>query len=361
MSSFRHGLVVGKFYPFHAGHRQLILTAISRCERVTVQVLHSGVESIPGPVRADWIREEHPGVNVVDARDDHPVDFDDPHAWTVHMRVIERLLTSPVDAVFSSDDYGAELARRLTAHWVPVDPGRALVPMSGTAARADIGASWWALPTPVRAWFCRRVVVVGAESTGTTTLARGLGERFGVPWVAEFGREWSMLRPGGLAAPWHTSEFDLVAMEHERREVEAMRRTPRPLVISDTDVLATTLWHERYLGSRSPSVAERARRWRPDLYLLTGDEIAFEQDGLRDGEHLRHPMHRRFRQVLSGSGVPWVELRGGHEERLATAVAEIERLLARGWRLAAPLGEDRSAVSPPRDADGGAPCHACGA
>ncbi|WP_256842158.1 AAA family ATPase [Ornithinimicrobium cryptoxanthini] len=65
---------------------------------------------------------------------------------------------------------------------------------------------WWALPTPVRAWLTRRVVVLGAESTGTTTLSRDLAAELGCGWVPEFGRDWSRERPGGLGAPWHTAE-----------------------------------------------------------------------------------------------------------------------------------------------------------
>jgi NadR type nicotinamide-nucleotide adenylyltransferase len=334
---FRHGLVLGKFYPFHAGHQQLVRAASARCGRVTVQVLASSVESIDVEVRGDWIRSEHPEVDVVTGMDEAPVDFDDPVVWDLHMRVIEDLLDAPVDAVFTSDGYGVELARRLGATWCRVDPGRRAVSVSGTAVRADVAGHWWALPTAVREWFCRRVVVLGAESTGTTTLASALAEHHGVPWIPEYGREWTLRRPGGPDTPWHTQEFDLIAAVHAHQEVEAMRRSPRPLVVSDTDVLATTVWHERYVGSSSPSVTARARAWTPDLYLLTGDEIPFVQDGLRDGEHLRHAMQGRFREVVAASGVPWVEVSGTPDQRLATAVAAVDGLLARGWDLADPL------------------------
>lgn len=338
MTRFGHGLVLGKFYPFHIGHQQLIRAAQAACDRVTVQVLTSRVESIPGPVRADWITAEHPGVRVVHGRDETPTDFTDPQIWDRHMAVIEALLPEPVDAVFTSDAYGAELARRLDADWVQVDPGRRGIPVSGTGVRADPAGHWWALPTPVREWFCRRVVVVGAESTGSTTLARALGEHYGVPWVPEYGREWSIDRPAGPFGPWQTAEFDLIAAEHARREVDAMRRTPRPLVVSDTDVLATALWHERYLGTPSPSVTARAADWRPDLYLLTGDEIAWTDDGTRDGTpQIRAEMHRRFVTELAAGPTPWLLLRGDREARLAAAVAAIDRLLALGWELADPL------------------------
>jgi nicotinamide riboside kinase len=117
-----------------------------------------------------------------------------------------------------------------------------------------------------------------------------------------------------------------------------MRHTPRPLTISDTDVLATSIWHERYVGSPSPSVVTRAQQWRPDLYLLTGDEIPFVQDGMRDGEHIRHAMQQRFREVLGRQETPWTELQGTPTQRLAAAVERVDELLAAGWNLADPLG-----------------------
>ena len=291
---FRHGLVLGKFYPLHAGHSALIRTASSLCERFTVEVLASSVESIPLDVRAGWVRDEHPECRVMAAMDEAEVDFNSSSAWDAHMPVIESLLDAMVDAVFTSDPYGAELARRLGATWVQVDAGRISNPISGTAIRADTAHYWWALSAPVRAWFTRRVVVLGAESTGTTTLARDLAEHFQTLWVREFGREWSEIRPGGFTAPWHSGEFDLVAREQARAEDKAARRVPLPLLICDTDVLATSVWHERYVGSRSLSVEAMAKQRQPDLYLLTGDEIPFVQDGLRDGEHLRPWMSERF-------------------------------------------------------------------
>lgn len=348
-----HALVLGKFYPPHAGHLALIRAAQARSDRVTVQVLTSSAETLPGELRAAWLREELPAAHVVHGVDDHPVDYADPAAWDAHLEVIRGLLDAPVDVVVTSDSYGAELARRLDARWHRVDPGRQQTPVSGTAVRADPGRYWWALPAAVRAWFVRRVVVTGAESTGTTTLAQDLTDHYGLPTVAEFGREWTVQRPGGLDAPWHTAEFDLVAREQARREDEAARRTPRPLLVCDTDVTATTLWHERYLGHPSPSVVALAEVRVPDLYLLTGDEIPFVQDGLRDGEHVRHAMQQRFREELARreqqNGVPWVELRGSRTERLAAATALVDDLVRHPRALAEPLPQahgDRVTLAP---------------
>jgi NadR type nicotinamide-nucleotide adenylyltransferase len=353
MTRYAHGLVIGKFYPPHAGHLALVRAALARCDRVTVQVLASSAESVDGALRAAWLREELPTAHVVHGLDDAPVDYADPDAWDAHTAVIQGLLDSPVDLVVTSDSYGAELARRLGAQWYRVDPGRRELPLSGTAVRADPGAHWWALPAAVRAWFVRRVVVTGAESTGTTTLAADLVAHYGLPTVPEYGREWTEVRPGGLEAPWHSAEFDLIAREQARVEDDAARRTPRPLLICDTDVLTTALWHERYLGSPSPSVLALAAPRLPDLYLLTGDEIDFVQDGTRDGEHIRHAMQDRFRAELAArhaaGGAPWVELHGTRAERLAAAVALVDEAAATPRALADPLPEangDRATLAP---------------
>ena len=178
-----HGLVLGKFYPLHSGHQSLVREALRHCDRVTVQVLGASVETIPLDVRIGWIREEHPTAHVVGAIDDAPIDFASPAAWDEHMEVIRGLLAEPVDVVLTSDPYGAELARRLGARWHRVDPDRRTNPVSGTAVRADVRAHWHELAPCVRAWFTQRVVVLGAESTGTTTLAGDLAGHYRTAWV----------------------------------------------------------------------------------------------------------------------------------------------------------------------------------
>ncbi|MFI5841403.1 AAA family ATPase [Catenuloplanes sp. NPDC051500] len=347
MTRFPTGLVIGKFYPPHAGHHHLISVAAARCEAVTVVVAPSRQESIPLPLRLDWLRSLHPDVHFVGIYDEHPVDYHSDDAWDAHVAVFrEAAGTDRFDAVFSSEDYGAELARRFHAVHVPVDPPRATVPVSGTEIRADPVAHWDHLAPPVRAWFTRRVIAVGAESTGTTTIASALAAHFqargGVwsrtRWVPEFGRELTArkLRTGLAMADltWDRADFVEVVTEQNRAEDEAAAQGS-PILFGDTDSAATAIWERRYLGSTSPEVLSAARP--PDLYLLTDHEgVPFEDDGMRDGEHLRAWMTGLFRAHLATSGVPVVELRGSHETRLAIAVAACDALLNKGWSLAEP-------------------------
>ena len=62
---FEKGLVIGKFYPPHRGHKYLIDTALAACEEVTVIVCYKKTETVPGELRASWIKKIHPTAHVI--------------------------------------------------------------------------------------------------------------------------------------------------------------------------------------------------------------------------------------------------------------------------------------------------------
>ncbi|WP_053227612.1 AAA family ATPase [Solirubrobacter soli] len=303
----RHGLVLGKFLPPHAGHHELVEFALSRCSRVTVLVLGASSERIPLALRRDWMRSRHPGARVVAGWDEIPVDFDDPLIHDAHIELMERLLNEPIDAVFTGEAYGDLLASRWGVEHVRLQRGGEI---SGTAVRADPAAWWSSLDPDVRAYFVRRVVITGAESTGTTTLARALAERLGTLWVREVGREVSEAR--GLPYRWRHADFEMIARRQQLDEDRAARASG-PVLVCDTDALATCIWQERYMGRSTGAVERIAASRSYALSVLTSDDIPWEQDGWRDGEHLRGWMTQRFRERLRG---PWIEVRGSVAERV---------------------------------------------
>jgi len=339
MARYARGLVIGKFYPPHRGHTYLIDVARAHCDHLTIVVCDAAGQSIPGALRAAWLRELHPDAEVLRIDDVYPPD--DSRVWAE--QTIGWLGSAP-GAVFTSENYGDAYARFMGCVHVQVDRARRAVPCSGTVVRQRPLALWDYLDPPVRAYFCARVCVVGAESSGTTTLARALAAHYGTGWVPEYGRDYweeKMARAGldGSGSPeasaaWRTEEFVHIAREQARREDEAARAADRVL-IADTDPFATEIWHDRSLGSRSPVVAAvaAARPRPPDLYIVTDVDIPFVQDGTRDGEHARSWMHGRFLEELRARALPHIVVSGPREERLRAAAAAIDaRVLApRGY------------------------------
>jgi NadR type nicotinamide-nucleotide adenylyltransferase len=319
------GFVVGKFYPPHRGHKHLIDSARSQVDRLIVMIAHHPSQTIPGELRKTWLEEIHPDCEIHLVPDELE---DDSQQWAEFtLRYLQR---SP-DVVFSSEDYGPEYARLMGARHVMVDRPRRTVPISATAIRASPLAHLEFLEPCVRAYYVRRVVLIGAESTGKTTLAQQLAQRFATNWVPEYGREHWERKVQGLSMTetlpsWSRDEFEEIADEQQRRE-HAGARVANRVLVCDTNAFATGTWYQRYQGCRDARVDAIGARDKVDLYLLTAPDIPFVQDGVRDGEHIRHWMHQRFVEQLAGRPVPLVQVEGNFEQRLATASAAIEKLL----------------------------------
>jgi HTH-type transcriptional regulator, transcriptional repressor of NAD biosynthesis genes len=319
---FARGLVVGKFYPPHRGHKYLIDHATASCKELTVIICHKESESIPGFLRAQWLQKIHPTVRVMTVLDNKLGD-DDSEGWARHTKEV---LGYTPDAVFTSESYGDPYAKFMGCVHVLVDRDRVHIPISGTMVRSNPMKYAQFLEPCVRAYFARRIAIVGAESTGTTTLSKALARHYKTVWVPEYGRMYSEGKIfGDESAQWRTDEFVEIAEAQAALE-DVLAEASNGIVICDTDAFATSLWHERYMGIRSPEVEAIAARRHYDLYILTGDEIPFEDDGLRDGEHIRHEMHNRFVERLTEAKKNFILLRGSKEERLQAAIAAIDAL-----------------------------------
>jgi HTH-type transcriptional regulator, transcriptional repressor of NAD biosynthesis genes len=323
VKEYQTGTVIGKFYPPHYGHHYLIDTAISMCEELFVLICWKPEQTIPVQLRSTAIAEIHPTVKIIEVED--KLSDDDTLGWANNTI---KILGRRPDVVFTSEDYGVPYAQAMGSKHIMVDRNRIKMPCSGTMIRANpLEFLDWVSPA-IRSFYVLRICIVGAESTGKTTLAQKLAEHYKTTWVQEYGREYceEKWKNGTITEEWHTSEFLLIANEQCRREDIAARNSSKVL-ICDTDALATSIWHERYLKTSSAEIQKIAHERQYSLYLLTGDEIPFVQDGLRDGEHIRHWMHNRFIEVLNETDRSWVLVHGSIQNRISDAIHSIDRLL----------------------------------
>lgn len=356
--SFNHALVIGKFYPFHNGHKLLIEGALEKADNVTVMVYGSQFQEFSGAQRVEWIQEEFAGkpVEVLEVINDVYDDYVDLNIWEAHDHIMKarlRVAYGPdmgkIDLIVSSEDYGKTIATYFKGcSFHVVDQAREAVPISGTEIRENIVDNWKMLPKSVRKATIPRVIVVGAESTGTTTLSLALAEHYQARYVPEYGREYTIDWLDALkesepdatmeSLVWREADFERIGTRQLMLENRAATKLDGyPLVIGDTDSLATGLWEARYL---SPDLSASAP-WRPflnnsyaknlpgrDLYIITDHVgVPFEDDGYRDGEHIREDMTRWFEDALTVRQESWVLVRGTHEERMAIAVKMIDRIM----------------------------------
>lgn len=178
-----------------------------------------------------------------------------------------------------------------------------------------------------------RVCVTGAECTGKTTLATALGEHYGTPVVAEYGREYFTQKLARGDASVYPGDLVRIVAEQAHREDIAWR-TANGFMICDTDVMTVAIWHERYLGGRRQEIDQLAQMRIDqgagmDLYILCEPDFPFVPDEIRSGDQLRQAMHQLYVARLDESGIPYVRVAGPLEARLAAATAAIDAARAK--------------------------------
>jgi HTH-type transcriptional regulator, transcriptional repressor of NAD biosynthesis genes len=154
-ATFPTGLIVGRFDPPHLGHSYMIEAAAGQCDQLVVFVNSSPVrDKAPGNLRAAWLAELHPAVEVIEVCHSLATDFDDPELWNKWMTLFRTHwpLAEGPHAVFSSDGYVNELADRFAADAVVVDAERVTVPISATEIRSAPADHLDRLAPPVRVW-----------------------------------------------------------------------------------------------------------------------------------------------------------------------------------------------------------------
>ena len=170
----------------------------------------------------------------------------------------------------------------------------------------------------------KRVCLLGAESTGKSTLARALADRYETVWNPEYGRPYTQIgRPAGT--PWTSWEFTHIARIHCWYE-DFLVTLARRVLFSDTDAFTTALFHEVYLGTRATGFEELVER-HYDLFVVCGLDVPWRHDGIREFEEQRLSMHLRYVERVRASGSPWLVVEGPHERRLETAAAAVDPLL----------------------------------
>jgi nicotinamide riboside kinase len=174
-----------------------------------------------------------------------------------------------------------------------------------------------------------RIAIVGAESTGKSTLASALAarlrEEFGLrsACVPELLRDWCD-RHG--RTPAADEQWD-IARAQQRAIDEAARDAD--VVLCDTTPLMTAVYSRLVFGDGALDDMARAAHVGIDFTLLTALDLPWIADGLmRDGPHVREPVDRLVRERLLDWGIAWSLVCGDGEARTANALDALRPALA---------------------------------
>jgi HTH-type transcriptional regulator, transcriptional repressor of NAD biosynthesis genes len=314
------GLVVGKFAPLHRGHQGLIEAALAETDEVVVAVYDTPTYEPAAARRADWIRAIYPAARVQVLDDPEPAGTADEVSAAYAAHFLQHHRGPRVTHVFSGEDYGDRFARALGATHVR----RPRTPVSGTLVRADPWAHRDSLEPLVYRDLVARICLLGAESTGKTTLAAALAQDLGTVWVPEYGRELWEAKDAAL----EYADLLEIAREQLRRE-DAAAEKARGFLLCDTNALATVFWSDFLFGRVDPELHELADRTAAGYrYLLCDNDFGWLQDGTRvwgGGAEWKGHQHA-IRADLERRGFPYVEVSGQLEQRVEAVKAWLRTL-----------------------------------
>ncbi|MBC6365678.1 AAA family ATPase [Algoriphagus sp. AK58] len=169
----------------------------------------------------------------------------------------------------------------------------------------------------------KRILILGPESTGKSTLAEDLANHFGEPWVLEFAREYleKIDRPYLFE---DLAEIGKGQLELEDRLAEKAQK----FLFCDTDLRVIHIWSEHRFGKTDPWVLEEIQVRKYELILLTDTDLPWEPDPLREYPELemRQYFFEKYRKLAEQSGFPYLIVSGDREKRLKDAVTAVDNL-----------------------------------
>lgn len=324
--------------PFHKGHELMIDFGISMCDTMNVLVSGRMEDEIPVALRHKWVADKYyPDPNVIITPDFDTIpdpEFDalgvgiGDKFWNAWVNKIKTIYPEEIDAVFVNDPYGQRLAEELGVIWIPIDPGRESIDISATKIRSNNSMYYDYLPDNVKQYYQKKIVIVGPESTGKSTMTKTLADYYNAGYVHEYGRTLSSIRGTDITE----NDFRAIIAGHNTlvKNVQEMNR----VVFVDTEAYTTYLFAEIYNVASEDLIADilmqSHHRDNYDLYVLLAPTVKWVDDGTRllPDQKVREKFFNDMKDYLDDKNRTYVIIDSDdYETRLNDAMVCIDEII----------------------------------
>ena len=324
---YKNSLVLGKFYPTHDGHLYLIDTAIENSEIVNVLVCHNKTQTIPGKLRVKSLQEIYKNNDNVII---HSIDDSEMPQYEHECKSLDEFYShwvplvysnvSELDCVFTSENYGDDFARYLGIEHYLVDKERIKYPVSGTKIRTNPFDYWEFIPKEIRHFFVKRVVIMGPESVGKSTLTKNLSKHYNTNFVEEYGR--TVFERNGNKIGIE----DFIPISVGRQQIENTQiKHSNKLIFCDTEDITTYLFSRMYFPDDYKSIENILldrinKNGKYDLYILLNPDCEGIQDGTRQFLEERLEHFEVIKSELEKFNCNFVEINGDWNQRFKKSI-----------------------------------------
>ena len=356
------GVFIGKFLPLHMGHINAIIKASIMCDKLYVVVSQNSnfmkkrcedwdIPYMPLELVTMWMNKElelfKDHITVVSVDETNVLEF--PDGWVEWSKLAREALilggvrqggwadfaTNPVeiDYCFGSETGYEENMRKYfnsNIEYKMIDLDRIQVPISATELVKNIYENWQYIPSSVRPHFVKKVLVVGTESCGKSTVVKKLAKSLLTSWSEEYGKEYEKKFLGSYSGNWTVSDFEKIATRQLDQDFEACR-TANKVVFVDTDAIVTGYYLDMYLGEKSKLIEvlkeNEVGKW--DLVYMLKPTVPFVQDGTRweENRNKRWELHKKLKSEYDRLGIQYVEIGGDYQHRYSTILKDVRKLL----------------------------------
>lgn len=182
----------------------------------------------------------------------------------------------------------------------------------------------------------KKIVILGPESTGKSTLCEQLAQHYETMWCPEFAREYllangtnydfedlAIIAKGQLAL-----EDEYATMLENQSETMMENGEHLPLFI-DTNMYVMKVWCEFVFEKCHRFILDEIVQRQYDLYLLCNTDLPWVKDELREYPDLasRKKLYNIYEDIMINQSIPWVDISGSYEERLQKAIAAVDKQL----------------------------------